>query len=73
MKKHPFFRDINWDSILKKEVKAPFIPKLKDEEDTSHIDPEFTNMPISLTNGLNSLEPSNNMNYHGKTFNLKFR
>lgn len=32
VKAHPFFADINWDTILTQ--KAPFIPKLEDPEST---------------------------------------
>jgi|LauGreDrversion4_2_1035121.scaffolds.fasta_scaffold126217_2 hypothetical protein len=30
--KHPFFRDINLDTLKEKTLKAPFIPKLLDLE-----------------------------------------
>ena len=33
IKKHPFFASINWNDIQK--TKAPFIPELEDEYDTS--------------------------------------
>ncbi|KAL4445496.1 hypothetical protein ABPG74_004570 [Tetrahymena malaccensis] len=69
VKQHPFFRDINWQGIIRKEVKAPLVPKVKNEEDTSNIDPEFTQMDMSsLKNGGNSIEPSNNINYHGFSY-----
>ena len=29
---HPFFRGINWKKI--KQMRAPFVPDLKDEKDT---------------------------------------
>ena len=44
IKSHPFFSDINWDSLLAKKIKPPFIPKLKSETDTKYIDPEFTSL-----------------------------
>jgi serine/threonine protein kinase len=34
LKNHPFFADINWDTILTQ--KAPFIPKLEDPESTAY-------------------------------------
>ncbi|KAI9734674.1 MAG: Serine/threonine-protein kinase [Cirrosporium novae-zelandiae] len=43
LKRHPFFADIDWDALMKKDVKPPFKPKLKSALDTSNFDPEFTN------------------------------
>ena len=44
IKSHIFFSSINWESILEKKIKPPFIPKLKSETDTKYIDPEFTSL-----------------------------
>ncbi|KAF2453321.1 kinase-like domain-containing protein [Lineolata rhizophorae] len=43
LKAHPFFADIEWESLSKKNVAPPFKPKLKSELDVSNFDPEFTN------------------------------
>lgn len=48
---HPFFHDIDWEALRKKNVIPPFKPKLKSPMDTSNFDPEFTNaldQPTSL-------------------------
>lgn len=48
---HPFFHDIDWEALRKKNVIPPFKPKLKSPMDTSNFDPEFTNAldhPMSL-------------------------
>ena len=37
IKKHPYFKGINWDRI-KETLKPPFIPKLKNEYDTKYFD-----------------------------------
>ena len=42
LKKHPFFKDIDWNRLAIKEVKPPYVPKLESELDCSKIDPEFT-------------------------------
>lgn len=42
IKKHPFFRSIDWDKLFKKEVEPTFKPKVKSEADISQIDPVFT-------------------------------
>ena len=36
IKKHPFFKGIDWDNIRK--TKAPFIPKIKNDYDTSYFE-----------------------------------
>ena len=38
LKNHPFFSSIDWGKLLRKEVKPPFKPKLKGDEDTRNID-----------------------------------
>lgn len=39
VKNHIWFAGINWDAILRKEIKAPFIPEFKGELDLSNFDP----------------------------------
>jgi len=41
VKKHPFFKDIDWERLEKKEVDPPFKPKVKSGTDTSQIDSVF--------------------------------
>ena len=36
IKKHPFFKDVDWDNI--RNTKAPFIPKLKNDYDTKYFE-----------------------------------
>lgn len=43
LKAHPFFSDIDWVALSKKNIVPPFKPKLKSVLDTSNFDPEFTN------------------------------
>jgi len=44
IKAHPWFRNISWDDLLKKNIPAPFIPKISNEYDVSNFSEEFTNM-----------------------------
>jgi len=47
IKAHPFFSTkINWDKLYRKQVRAPFIPKIKGETDTSNFDVEFTSEKV---------------------------
>ena len=41
IKDHPWFSRIEWHSILKKTIRPPFIPKIKNETDVSCFDEEF--------------------------------
>jgi len=42
VKHHPWFGDIDWDKLVRKEIDPPFKPKVKSIDDTSQIDPTFT-------------------------------
>jgi len=42
IKNHPFFKDLDFDKLEKREIEAPFRPKVKNEYDTSQIDTVFT-------------------------------
>jgi serine/threonine protein kinase len=42
VKRHSFFKDIDWSKLEKKEIEAPFKPKVKDVLDVSQIDTVFT-------------------------------
>lgn len=39
---HPFFKDLDWKKLERKEIEPPFKPKVKSEGDTSQIDTVFT-------------------------------
>ncbi|KAF2660527.1 Pkinase-domain-containing protein [Lophiostoma macrostomum CBS 122681] len=82
LKAHPFFADIDWDALTKKNVVPPFKPKLKSELDVSNFDPEFTNAlngngslnarAAALASGVNPastpLSPTMQANFAGFTF-----
>ncbi|KAK5862322.1 hypothetical protein PBY51_017732 [Eleginops maclovinus] len=46
LQEHPFFASINWDDLLARKVRPPFIPKVAGPCDFSNIDPEFTLQPV---------------------------
>lgn len=46
IKAHPWFQGVDWGMIYRKEIKAPFIPVIKNDVDVSNFDPEFTEAPI---------------------------
>jgi len=37
VKKHPFFKGLDWQKLAKKQVKPPFMPKLLNEKDLRYI------------------------------------
>lgn len=49
IKKQPFYKDMKWDSLLHRKLKAPFIPTVKHAEDVSNFDVEFTSEDPVLT------------------------
>ncbi|XP_014663556.1 PREDICTED: serine/threonine-protein kinase N2-like isoform X2 [Priapulus caudatus] len=49
IKKQPFFRSIDWDQLLRREVKPPFVPTVRNAEDVSNFDEEFTTERAILT------------------------
>ena len=50
---HPFFADVDWDALGKKNLVPPFKPKLSSVSDTSNFDPEFTNA-LNTSSSLNA-------------------
>ena len=49
IKKQPFFKEMKWESLLHRKLKAPFIPTVKHAEDVSNFDVEFTSEDPVLT------------------------
>ncbi|KAK7886776.1 hypothetical protein WMY93_026397 [Mugilogobius chulae] len=46
LQEHPFFAAIDWDDLLAKKIKPPFIPNVSGPCDVCYIDPEFTLQPV---------------------------
>lgn len=82
LKAHPFFADVDWDALSRKNLVPPFKPKLKNETDTSNFDPEFTNamngasslnaraaaLASGVDNATTPLSPTMQANFKGFTF-----
>ncbi|XP_063318955.1 serine/threonine-protein kinase N2 isoform X1 [Pelmatolapia mariae] len=49
VKKHLFFRTIDWTALLAKKVKPPFVPTILGSSDVSNFDDEFTSEAPILT------------------------
>uniref|UniRef100_H0W5D4 protein kinase C n=1 Tax=Cavia porcellus TaxID=10141 RepID=H0W5D4_CAVPO len=49
IKEHPFFNNLDWNMMEKKQVPPPFKPSIGTEFGIENFDPEFTNKPVQLT------------------------
>ncbi|KAK7895790.1 hypothetical protein WMY93_021115 [Mugilogobius chulae] len=49
IKRHKFFQSTDWDALLAKRVKPPFVPTIKAAQDVSNFDQEFTSLKPVLT------------------------
>ncbi|TKS80079.1 Serine/threonine-protein kinase N2 [Collichthys lucidus] len=49
VKKHLFFRNMDWNGLLAKKVKPPFVPTIQGSNDVSNFDDEFTSEAPILT------------------------
>lgn len=46
IKTHPWFASVNWEALLKKQYKAPFVPVMKSSADFSYYESKFTELPV---------------------------
>ena len=46
VKEHPYFQGVKWDEYVKKKIKVPFKPQLKNDLDLSYFDRAFTDEPV---------------------------
>ena len=49
IKNHPFFASIDFDMVVHKQIKAPFIPELTNDTDVQYFDEEFTNEEVGMS------------------------
>ena len=67
IKKHPFFKGIDWNNIRK--MKAPFIPELKNDYDTHYFDTFQEQEPFYPPVNSSKVKQRKDVNYAGYTFN----
>ena len=68
VKNHPFFKGIDFDKVLRKEYKPPFIPKLKDNTDLRYFDENYTKLNIEHNSNNNEEEGKDEYNFDGFSF-----
>lgn len=49
IKRHQFFREVNWDDVFHKRIPPPYFPQIKSPGDVSNFDTEFTREQPTLT------------------------
>ncbi|XP_037340738.2 serine/threonine-protein kinase N2 [Pungitius pungitius] len=49
IKRHKFFQEMDWDALLAKKLKPPFLPVIRAQKDVSNFDEEFTRLKPVLT------------------------
>lgn len=49
IKRHPFFKGVDWEAIINKRIPPPFLPSISSATDTSNFDEEFTREVPVLT------------------------
>lgn len=75
IKSHPFFSDINWDLVMRKEYKPTYIPYTLNQENPTNFDPRYTTeMPVdSLTHTVFDNFPGFSFTGDGFTHSLSNR
>ena len=63
IKSHTWFEKVNWNALLSRSIKAPFVPILTSDADTSNFDEDFTNCSVESYS-----ESSNDMVDEGRKF-----
>ena len=58
LKKHPYFKKIDWKELENKNVKAPFVPDLNGEMDLKYFDKMFTD-EVNITRESDELNETN--------------
>jgi hypothetical protein len=55
IKKHPWFGRVDWNAIYNKEIRPPFVPKIRNELDVSCFDEEFLRGDVQSMSEDNSI------------------
>ena len=48
IKRHRFFRDMNWDKLYERKIPPPFVPPINHDFDVSMFDPKVVEEPLQL-------------------------
>ena len=50
IRNHPWFEKVNWNALMSRSIKAPFVPILTSDTDISNFDEQFTNCSVESYN-----------------------
>ncbi|KAJ3149573.1 Serine/threonine kinase [Geranomyces variabilis] len=68
IKKHAFFKGMDWDAMLKLQLSPPYFPKITSPTDVSNFDEEFTKEEPVLTPCTSVLSAADQEDFRGFTY-----
>ncbi|XP_014861396.1 PREDICTED: serine/threonine-protein kinase Sgk1-like isoform X2 [Poecilia mexicana] len=68
LKEHQFFASINWDDLIARKVRPPFIPKVTSPCDVCYIAPAFTLQPVPASVNDRSEAAASSATFSGFSF-----
>jgi serine/threonine protein kinase len=68
IKAHPFFRGVDWDQMIEKEVEPPYVPPVKSKEEVTMVADEFKQQKVEFTYIENNLSEVEQRNFRGFTY-----
>jgi RAC serine/threonine-protein kinase len=68
IKRHPFFRGLDFEKLEKKEVPPPFVPDVQSPDDVGNIDSEFLEESIGSDDEKKKTKDKDSENFIGFTF-----
>ncbi|KAI9105929.1 kinase-like domain-containing protein [Phlyctochytrium arcticum] len=68
IKKHSFFRGVDWDAMLQQRIPPPYQPKISSPEDVSNFDEEFTKENPVLTPCHSVLSAADQADFRGFSY-----
>jgi hypothetical protein len=69
---HPWFNGINWECVMQRKYKAPFVPILKSEEDTTYFSAAITSSSLESVSSYSTMrdtDPMENKYFSGFDYN----
>ncbi|KAG0226804.1 hypothetical protein BGW41_004077 [Actinomortierella wolfii] len=70
VKRHPYFKGIDWHQALQRRLPCPYVPELTSEEDLSNFDDTFLTMTPRLSPGNHTLSNSIQNCFQGYSYTM---
>jgi len=68
LKRHPWFKPIDWEKLMRREIEPPFKPRVQNPLDTSNFDEEFTSQAIDEDEEGQKVAKGGNTHFDGFTY-----